>query len=102
METGRHNVFNFQMPKLDTNIIKKNLEEVFNKLDYAAKISIALGFALQNIETGEYRFFYAHENNTLFEKSHLLCTNADLITIQEKVENSNVPKNARTKNGDSS
>ena len=86
MENGRHKVFNFQMSKLDTKIINEKLEEVFNKLDSAAKINIALGFAFRNIETGEYQYFYAHENNTLFEKSHLLCTKADLITIQGKVE----------------
>ena len=86
MENGRHKVFNFQMSKLDTKIINEKLEEVFNKLDSAAKINIALGFVLRNIETGEYRYFYAHENNTLFEKSHLLCTKADLITIQGKLE----------------
>ena len=82
MENGRNKVFNFQMSKLDTKVINEKLEEVFNKLDSAAKINIALGFVLRNIETGEYRYFYAHENNTLFEKSHLLCT----ITIQGKVE----------------
>ena len=70
----------------DTKIINEKLEEVFNKLDSAAKINIALGFVLRNIETSEYRYFYTHENNTLFEKSHLLCTKADLITIQGKVE----------------
>ena len=86
MENGRHKVFNFQMSKLDTKIINEKLEEVFNKLDSAAKINIALGFFLRNIETGEYRYFYTHESNTLFEKSHLLCTKADLITIQGKVE----------------
>ena len=58
------------MSKLDTKIINEKLEEVFNKLDSAAKINTALGFVLRNIETGEYQFFYAHENNTLFEKSH--------------------------------
>ena len=86
MENGKHKVFNFQMSKLDTKVINEKLEEVFNKLDSAAKINIALGFVLRNIKTGEYRYFYAHENNTLFEKSHLLCTKADLITIQGKVE----------------
>ena len=86
MENGRHKVFNFQMSKLDTKIINEKLEEVFNKLDSAAKINIALGFVLRNIETGEYRYFYAHENNTLFEKPNLVCTKADLITIQGKVE----------------
>ena len=55
MEKGRHKVFNFQMSKLDTKIINEKLEEVFNKLDSAAKINIALDFVLRNIETGEYR-----------------------------------------------
>ena len=40
---------------------------------------------LPNMETGEYRYYYAHENNTLFDKSMLLCTKADLTTVQEKV-----------------
>ena len=84
MENGRHKVFNFQMSMLDTKIINEKLEEVFNKLDSAAKINKVLGFVLRNIETAEYRYFCAHENKTLFEKSHLLCTKADLITIHEK------------------
>ena len=82
MENERHKVFNFQMSQLDTKTINEKFEKILNKLDSAAKINIAL----QNIETGEYQYFYAHENNTLFERSHLLCTKADLITIQEKVE----------------
>ena len=86
MENGRHKVFNFQMSKLYTKKINEKFEEVFSKLDSAAKINIALGFVLRNFESGECRYFYAHENNTLFEKSHLLCTNTDLITIQGKVE----------------
>ena len=67
MEKGRHKVFNFQMSDLDTEIINEKLEDVFNKLDSAAKINIALGFVIRSIETVEYRHFYAHENNTLFE-----------------------------------
>ena len=54
MENGRHKVFNFQTSKLDTKIINEKLEEVFNKLDSDAKINIALGFVLRNVETGEY------------------------------------------------
>ena len=63
------------MTKLDTKIIEEKLEEVFNKLDSAAKINVALGFVLLNIETGKLRYFYAHEKNTLFEKSQLLKQN---------------------------
>ena len=62
--------------------------EVFNKLDSAAKINIAFGFVLRNVEMVEYRYYYAYENNTLFEKSHLLCTKADLIKIQGKSKKS--------------
>ena len=68
MKNGRHKVFNFQISKLDTPIINEKLEEVFSKVDFAAKIDIALGFALRNVKTGEYWFYYLHENNTLFEK----------------------------------
>ena len=51
--------------------------------------------------------FYAHENNILFEKSNLLCTKADLITKQGKVEKldkveQGTQKNTRTQSGDSS
>ena len=53
------NGFNFQMSKLDTKIVNEKLEEGFNKLDSAAKIIIARGFVLRNIETGEHRYFYA-------------------------------------------
>ena len=74
------------MSKLGTKRVNEKPEEVFNKLDSAAKINIALGFVLRNIETDEYQYFYAHENNIFFQKSHLLCTKKDLKTIQGKVE----------------
>ena len=86
MDNGSYQVFNFQMSKLDTKIINEKLEEVYNNLDSAARIDIALGFVLRNIETCEYQYFYARVTNTLFEKTHLLCTKADLITIKGKVE----------------
>ena len=55
------------MSKLETKINKDKLEEVFSNHDSAAKINIDLGFVLRNNETGEYRFFYFHEKNALFE-----------------------------------
>ena len=83
MDDGRHKVYIFQFSKLDPNLVNEKLSQVFEKLGCAAKINIALGFALRKIETGEYRYFYAHENNTLFDKSMLLRTKADLNTIQK-------------------
>ena len=45
---------------------------------------------LRNIETGKHRYFYAHEINTLFDNSMLLCTKADLTTIQIKVNQQDI------------
>ena len=72
------------MSKLDIKTINEKLEEVFNKLDSAAKINIAPGFVFRKVEMEEDRYCYSHENNTVFEKSYSLCTKADLITIQGK------------------
>ena len=90
MENGRHKVLNFQLSKLDPNLVNEELDQVFEKLDCAAEINIALGFVLRNIETGEYRYFYPLENNTLFDKSILLCTKGDLTTIQNKVKKQDI------------
>ena len=90
MENERHNVFNFQLSKLDSHLVNEKLDQVFEKLDCAENVKIALGFVLCNIESGEYRYFYAHENNTLFDKSMLLYTKADLTTIQNKVNKQDI------------
>ena len=75
MEHGRYNVFIFQMSNFDTKIINVKFGEVFNMLIFAAKIIIALGFALQNNETGKYRYFYAHENSILLKNPLALFDN---------------------------
>ena len=50
------------------------MKEVFEKLNCAAKVNLALGFILRKVDTNKYRYFYAHEKNTFVEKSHLLNT----------------------------
>ena len=86
MENGRHRVFNFKLSKLDHSEINEKLREVFEKLNCAAKINLFLGFILQNVDTDEYRYFYAHEKNNFFERSHLLCSKEDLVSLQYRVE----------------
>ena len=61
------------------------MDQVFEKLDCAAKINIALGFVLRIIEASENRYLYVHENNTLLDKPMLLCSKADLTTKQNKI-----------------
>ena len=48
MENGILKVLNFEMSKLNTKIVDEKIEEVFHKLDFAAKINFALGFVLPN------------------------------------------------------
>ena len=62
------------------------MKEVFEKLNSAAKVNLALGFILRNVNTDEYRYFYAHEKNTVFAKSHLLCSKGDLVSLQDRTE----------------
>ena len=43
----------------------------------------AFGFILKNIEDGGFRYFYAHENNNLLDRSKLVCTHDDLAKLTD-------------------
>ena len=85
MENGRHRVFNFAISSFDISLLKDKLDNVFKELKCAAKINIEFGFVLKNIEDGICRYFYAHENNTIMEKSKLVCTPDDIVNLKEKI-----------------
>ena len=77
------------MFKID-RVTNKNFVEVFNKLDSAAKFKIQLPDFFFDVE-----YYYdamqkpvllRRKNKTLFQKSHLVCTKADLITVKGKFE----------------
>ena len=90
LEKGRHRVFNFAMSTFDNSLIKKKLDFVFNGLKCAAKNNPAFGFVLKNIEDGSCRYFYAHENNTLMERSKLVCTPDDIINLKDKLQKTDI------------
>ena len=86
LENGRHRVFNFAMSTFDNSLINEKLDLVFKALKCAAKVNLACGFVLKNVEDGSCRFFYAHENNTLMERSKLVCTPDDITNLKEKLQ----------------
>ena len=86
MENGRHKVFNSAMSSFDISLLNDKLDYVSKELKCAAKINIAFGFVLKNIEDGMCRYFYAHENNTIMEKSKLVCTPDDIVNLKEKLQ----------------
>ena len=83
------------MPSLDRNLpvnsssaseIKNKLKELFEKLNCAARISLALEFFLRNVYTDDYRCYDARDNKTLFEKSPFLCSEGNSVSLQERAE----------------
>ena len=81
------------MQTLNETIVNKKLDHFFNNLattNCAAKVNLAFGFFLRNIEDGGFRYFYAHENNTLLDRSKLVCTQDDLAKLKDFLNKTDV------------
>ena len=90
LEKGRQRVFNFALDSFSAEKINSKLDYVFQQLKCAAKINLAFGFVLKNIEDVSCCYFFAHENNTLLEKSKLLSTGDDLEHIKTSLAGTDV------------
>ena len=86
MENGRHRVFNFATSSFDMSLLNDELDYVLEELKCAAKTKLAFGFVLKKIEDGSCRYFYAHENNTIMESSKLVCTQADMTKLKDRMQ----------------
>ena len=67
LERARHKVFNNVVQTLNETIVKGKLDHFFNNYKSAAKVNLAFGFILKNVEDGGFRYFYAHENKTVLD-----------------------------------
>ena len=76
-------MFNFAVNNLTAQVIEEKLDRVLDKLKCVAKLNLDLGFILKNIEDGKFRYFYAHENNTLLEQSKLVSNEDDMAKLKE-------------------
>ena len=70
--------------------MNEKLDYFFNNLNYAAKVNLAFGFISKNIEDEGFRYFYAHENNTLLDRSKLVCTHDDLAKLKDFLNKTDV------------
>ena len=86
MENGRHRVFNFAISSFDISSLNDKLGYVFKELKCAAKVDLAFGFVLKNIGDGTCRCFYAHENNTIMERAKLVCTQANMTYLKDRMQ----------------
>ena len=90
MKKRRHRVLNLAMSSFDVSFLNDKLDKVFKKLKCAAKCNLAFGFVLKNFEDGMCRYFYAHENNTIMERAELVCTQADMTSLKDRMQKMNV------------
>ena len=86
MENRRDRVFNFAMSSFDMSLLNNYLDYVFKELKSAARVNLAYGFVLKNLEDGMYRYFYTHENNTIMERSKLVCTQAHMTNLKDRMQ----------------
>ena len=89
-QKARHSVFNFVVNNLTAQVIEEKLDRMLDKLTCVAKFNLALGFILKNIEDGKFRYFYAHENNTLLEQSKLVSNKDDMAKLKEILKKTDV------------
>ena len=90
IQKGRNSVFFFAVNNLTAQVIEEKLDRVLDKLKSVAKLNLALGFILKNIEDGKFRYFYAHENNTLLEQSKLVGNKDDMVKLKEILKKTDV------------
>ena len=55
LERARHKVFNYAVEALNETVVNEKLDHFFNNLKGAAKLNLAFGFILKNIEDGGFR-----------------------------------------------
>ena len=90
IQKRRHSVFNFAINNLTAQVIEEKLDRFLDKLKCAAKLNLAPGFILENIEDGKFRYFYAHENNTLLEQSKFVSNKDDMSKLKEILKKTDV------------
>ena len=86
LTNGRHRVFNFAMSSFDMSLLNDKLDYVLKELKCAAKVNLALVFVLRNFEDGICSYFYAHENNTIMDRSKLVCKPADMTNLINRMQ----------------
>ena len=55
LQQARHKVFNYAVETLNETVVNEKLDHVFNNLKCAAKVNLASGIILKNIEDGGFR-----------------------------------------------
>ena len=83
LERARHKVINYAVETFNETIMNEKFDHFSIKLNCAAELNLDFGLNLKKIEDEGFRYFYAHENNTLLDRSKLVCTHDDLAKFKD-------------------
>ena len=59
LENGRHRIYNFALHSLDSKYLLQKRDVVLDSLNCAAKLNVAFGFVLKDVEDGSCRYYNA-------------------------------------------
>ena len=90
LERARQKIFKYAVENLNKTIVNEKIDHFLNNLKCAAKVNPAFGVFLKNIEDGGFRYFYEHENNTLLDRSKLVCTRDALPKLKDFLNKTDV------------
>lgn len=70
--------------------LMESAEHIFDRQQHAFRLNLHFGFILVHTETGEYRFFIPHSNESLFSRPIYVSRHHDLTKLQRRLERLNV------------
>ena len=83
-------VFNFALDILDAHTLSQTPDKVSEKLKFAAKLKIAIGSVLEKVEDENSRYCYAHQDDTLMERSKFVATKQNLVKVKNVLSNTDI------------
>ena len=90
LERARHKVFNYAPGNSQRNNCQRETWSSFQQFEICSKSESGLWLHFESIEDGGFRYFYAHENNTLLDRSKLVCAHDDLAKLKDFLNQTDV------------
>ena len=90
LHKSRQHVLNFASNYIHPTFLKDKLQHAFESLNCAAKIFKALRFVVCNVEGGNYRYLFAHDNNLVLERSQHIAKERTFLELQKSVNDLNI------------
>ena len=80
LEKARQKVFIYAIEHSNTTLVDRKIYHLFNNRTCSGKVNLAVGIILKRNT-----HFYAHENNTLFDRSKLACIRDDMAKQKDNL-----------------